>query len=43
MLSDAEAWAESLGAILDNALAGFAQELEDALTGEFGSFEFLST
>jgi hypothetical protein len=43
MLSDAEAWGEALGAILDNALAKFAQKLEKALTGEFGSFDILST
>jgi hypothetical protein len=43
MLSDAETWAEALTAILDNALAGFAQELEESLTGEFKSFENLST
>ena len=43
MLSDAEAWAESMQAILDNSLAKFADELEDALTGNFGSFEALNT
>ena len=43
MLSDAETFAENMRAVLENSLAGFAQELENALTGEFGSFDALST
>ena len=43
MLSDAAEWAENMRAVLENSLAGFAQQLEDALTGDFGSFDALST
>jgi hypothetical protein len=43
MLEDAATWAEDMRAVLENSLAGFAQELEDALTGDFGSFDALST
>ena len=43
MLSDAETFAENMRTVLENALAGFAQELENALTGDFGSFDALST
>ena len=39
MLSDAEAWAESLKAILENKLAKAGQVLENALTGAYGSFD----
>ena len=43
MLADAETWAKAMQAILENSLAKFADELEDALTGEFGSFDELTT
>ena len=43
MLADAENWAETMRMILENSLAKFADELEDALTGEFGSFDELTT
>jgi hypothetical protein len=43
MLSDAEAWAEALKAVLENRLAEFGQALENALTGEWGSFEQMTT
>ncbi len=39
MMADTEAWAESLKAVLENKLAGFGQALENALTGDFGSFD----
>lgn len=42
MLSKTEAWAESLRAILENKLSGFAQDLENALTGGT-SFDTLTT
>lgn len=41
-LSKAEAYAESLKAVLENSLAGFAQDLENALTGGT-SFDQLTT
>ena len=43
MLSDAEAWAEALKAVLENKLADLGQTLENALTGEFGSFDQMTT
>lgn len=43
MLSDAEAWGESLQAILDNTLSSLATDLENALTGDFGSFDALNS
>ena len=42
MLDKTEAWAESLRAILENKLSGFAQDLENALTGGT-SFDTLTT
>jgi hypothetical protein len=42
MLSDAEAWAEALKAVLENDLAEFGQTLENALTGGT-SFDTLTT
>lgn len=38
-LSKAEEYAESLKAILENSLNKYAQDLENALTGQFGSFD----
>lgn len=43
MLSDAEAWAEALGAILDNALSKAAQNLENTLADGFGSFDAMNS
>ena len=43
MLADAEAWAEALKAVLENKLADLGQTLENALTGEFGSFDQMTT
>ena len=43
MLSDAATYAEQMRALLENSLGAYAQELEDALTLEFGSFANLST
>lgn len=43
MLSDAATWAEALRAILENSLTKFANELENALTADFGSFDALTT
>ena len=42
MLNKTEAWVESLRAILENKLSGFAQDLENALTGGT-SFDTLTT
>ena len=42
MLDKTETWAESLRAILENKLSGFAQDLENALTGGT-SFDTLTT
>ena len=42
MLSDAEAWAEALKAVLENELADLSQTLENALTGGT-SFDTLTT
>ena len=42
MLDKTEAWVESLRAILENKLSGFAQDLENALTGGT-SFDTLTT
>ena len=42
MLSDAEAWAEALKAVLENKLADLGQTLENALTGGT-SFETINT
>lgn len=42
MLDKTEAWAEALRAILENKLSGFAQDLENALTGGT-SFDTLTT
>ena len=42
MLDKTEVWAESLRAILENKLSGFAQDLENALTGGT-SFDTLTT
>jgi len=42
MLSDAEAWAEALKAVLENELADLGQTLENALTGGT-SFDTLTT
>lgn len=42
MLDKTEEWAESLRAILENKLSGFAQDLENALTGGT-SFDTLTT
>ena len=39
MLSDAEAWGEALRAVLDNELSRLGQDLENSLTGAFGSFD----
>ena len=42
-MADAEAWAESLRAVVENKLAGLAQSLEKALTADFGgSFDQMS-
>jgi hypothetical protein len=43
MLSDAEAWAESLKAVLENKIAKAGEILEDALTGSYGSFDAMTT
>jgi superoxide dismutase len=43
MLADAETWAENLRAILENNLGKFADDLEKALTAEFGSFDNFAT
>ncbi|MBQ7820078.1 MAG: hypothetical protein IJ341_10325 [Bacteroidales bacterium] len=43
MLSDAEAWGEALGAILDNALSKAAQALENTLADGFGSFDAMNS
>lgn len=43
MLSNAEAWASSLRAILDNSLADLGKELENALAEGFGSFDAMNT
>ena len=43
MLSDAEAWAEALRAILENKLSELGQILENALTQGFGSFDAMTT
>ena len=42
MLDKTEAWADALRAILENKLSGFAQDLENALTGGT-SFDTLTT
>jgi hypothetical protein len=42
MMEDIETWAESLKAVLENKLAGFAQALENVLTGDFGSFDAMT-
>ena len=42
MLDKTEEWAEALRAVLENKLAGFAQDLENALTGGT-SFDTLTT
>ena len=43
MLSDAEAWAEALKAVLENRLAELGQTLENSLTGKWGSFDAMTT
>lgn len=43
MLSDAEAWAEALRAVLENKLSELGQTLENALTQGFGSFDAMTT
>ena len=43
MLSDLETWVESFNAILENNLADANQIFENALTGDFGSFNQLIT
>jgi hypothetical protein len=43
MLSDAEAWAEALRAVLENKLSEVGQALENSLTGEWGSFDQMTT
>lgn len=43
MLSDAEAWAEALTALLENKLNELGQTLEDQLTGDWGSFDAMTT
>jgi t-SNARE complex subunit (syntaxin) len=43
MLSDAEAWAEALKAVLENKLSELGQALENSLTGEWGSFDAMTT
>ena len=43
MLSDAEAWAEALTALLENKLNELGQSLEDQLTGDWGSFDAMTT
>jgi len=43
MLSDAEAWAEALNALLENKLANLADILDDKLAGDFGSLEDMNT
>lgn len=43
MLSKTEAWAEAMKAIVENKLGGLAQDLENALTAEFGgSFDSMN-
>ena len=43
MLSDAENWASSLKAVLENKLAKLGQTLENALTGGYDSFNAMTT
>ena len=42
MLSDAAEWAEAMKAAIENELAGLADVLENALTAEFGSFDYMA-
>ena len=42
MLSDAEAWAEALRAVLENKLSEIGQTLENELTQGYGSFEAMT-
>jgi hypothetical protein len=43
MLSDTEAWAEMQNAILENSLADLGKSLEELATGQFGSYNELTT
>ena len=43
MLSDAEAWAEALKALLENELNDLGQTLENQLSGKWGSFDEMTT
>ena len=43
MLEDAEAWAESLKALLETELEELGDNLEKALAGDFGSLDYMMT